>query len=407
MKRLLLIAHQFPPAPSPGALRPGYLARYLPNWGWNVTTITATLDEPPFAARVLHVSGTWQLQERIRAQVVTKSGDPFSPVRVVLRSIKEMLLFPDATAPWMMPAIKAGVQHLQQERYDAILSTAMPATAHVIAWFLAMRFRLPWIADYRDPWTGNFYDVRGGPFRKFVAPLLERAIMRRANALSTTLPGFSNLIGRFNRRKVEIIPNAYDPSDWDSVPDMDPEGFNLCFTGSMYNGKRSPELLFAALAELKAEGDPAGAASVHFYGRNLHNVAAAAVRHGIGSSVNQHDVVPHSEALRAQRASAGLLIFLNMDSATSHEMGSKYLEYLGARRPILVFGPPDSVMRPFMTQQNLGWFASTVTEAKEAVRGAHAAFTQGNWENQMRWNDIPSATELARSFATLLDRISQ
>ncbi len=79
MKRLLLVAHTFPPAPSPGALRPGYLARYLPQFGWDVTTITATSETPPFHARVVHAYGTTPLENRIRSRINARVSDPYSP----------------------------------------------------------------------------------------------------------------------------------------------------------------------------------------------------------------------------------------------------------------------------------------------------------------------------------------
>jgi hypothetical protein len=407
MKRLLLVAQVFPPAPSPGALRPGYLARYLAQFGWNVTTLTETAEEPPFPARVIHTgSQSPALGDRIRTRIAAHAADPYSPVRVMLRELKEMLLFPDATAQWMAPAIRAGSKLLSTEHYDAILSTAHPPSVHVVAWILARKYGLPWIADYRDPWAGNAY-LRRGPLRSMLERLLERGMLHRAKAITTISQPIADQIGSFHRRRdVHVIPNAYDPSDWDAIPDTIPRRFDLCYTGSMYDGKRSPELLFAALAQLRAAGDPAGqAARVHFYGQNSDNVAGSALRCGVNLIVRQHGKVPRSTAMRAQRSAAALLIFLNMDPATAHEMGSKYLEYLGARRPIIAFGPPGSVMRPFIDKHGLGWYASNVTEAEHAIRSAYARFETGRIDVAFNAREIPSARQLAATFAGVLDAV--
>jgi hypothetical protein len=84
-------------------------------------------------------------------------------------------------------------------------------------------------------------------------------------------------------------------------------------------------------------------------------------------------------------------------------MGSKFLEYVGARRPIVAIGPSHSVMKPFLERYDLGWFASNVEEAKFAVRAAHERFTKGEYELAASADAVPTAEELAARFAAVLD----
>ena len=114
-------------------------------------------------------------------------------------------------------------------------------------------------------------------------------------------------------------------------------------------------------------------------------------------------MVPRAAALRAQRSAAALLIFLNMDESTAGEMGSKYLEYMGARRPIIAIGPKSSIMREFIDRSGLGWFASDVDEAKAALRQAYARFASGSYELHRDTGLVPTARTLARRFADVLD----
>ncbi|HZZ65311.1 MAG TPA: glycosyltransferase [Candidatus Baltobacteraceae bacterium] len=405
MKRLLLVSYVFPPAPSPGALRPGYLARYLPQFGWDVTTLTTGDENPTFPARLLRA--TPQLEQNIRGGIVGRSSSPHSPLRRLMRAAKETIYFPDSTAGWMPPAISAGLNALASEPYDAIMSTALPASAHVIAWILAKKTGLPWIADYRDPWNGNAY-LRRGPVRRMLERWLERGMLHRANAVTTISEAIASQLAAFHKRRdVHVIPNAYDPSDWEGVPEISPARFDLCFTGSMYGGTRNPDLLFAALAQLRSAGEPAGnAARVHFYGPNSEQVIERASHYGLTLIVRHHGTVPRAAAMRAQRSCAGLLIFLNMDPATGSEMGSKYLEYLGAHRPILAFGPPNSVMRDFLSRTGVGWFAGEVDQAAQAVRDAYDRFTSGAFEVRAEPGSVSTSYELARRFTEILDGVS-
>lgn len=408
MKRVLLIAHVFPPEPSPGALRPGYLAHYLPQYGWEATVLTQSVGTPPFPARVVTTGKVVSaFESRLRSSLAARSTDPYSPLRRRLRAVKDMMLFPDATAPWIRVARGLGSNVLQREHFDAILSTALPSTVHVVAADLARRSGLPWIADYRDPWAGNAY-VKRGPVRTFLEEHLERRLLRRAACITTISRPIAAQLETFHRRPdVHVIPNAYDPAEWEPIADVAPPRFDLCYTGSMYDGKRTPDLLFAAIAQLRTARDAAAtAARVHFYGPNSDNVAQSAVRFGVTLNVRQHGVVARPQAMRAQRASAALLIFLNMDPATGTEMGSKFLEYLGARRPIIAFGPANSVMRDVIRRHRLGWFASDVEEAKAALRAAYSRFNAGTHELTVDSRAFPTARELARRFAERLDAVT-
>ncbi len=405
MKHVLLITYVFPPEPSPGAQRPGFLARYLPRFGWNVTSLTATCTQPSFPARLIttgHVGSSFE--RRVRDSIAERGTPDHAMLRRMLRGAKEMLLFPDRTAPWIPHALARGAAVLRNERFDAIVSTAMPASAHVIGGLLAGVSGLPWIADYRDPWAGNAY-VRRGPVRKALEELCERRLIARAATITTISEPIAAQLRAFHRRSdVHVIPNAYDSAEWDALGDVSPSGFDLCYTGSMYDGQRSPEMLFTALSALREGGEAAGlAARVHFYGANSDNVVTCAHQLGVGSIVEQHGVVLRPLALRAQRESAALLIFLNMDRSTGHELGSKFLEYMGARRPILAFGPPNSALRELIEGRGLGWFASSVDEAIRNVRAAHASYRAGMYERAPDAAGLPTALDLAQRFSERLD----
>lgn len=386
MKRVLLAAYVFPPEPSPGSLRPGYIARYLPRYGWEAVVLTHSAEEPPFPARVVRAHGALtELLDRL-------------PFRV-----RDALLFPDATSGWIVDAVRTGLHVLRTERIDAILGSALPASVHAVCSVLSLAGGVPWIADYRDPWAGNAY-VRRGKIRTQMEQTLERSLLRRAHGITTVSDAVSAHVARFlGRRDVQTIPNAYDPAEWENIPAAQRREFELVFTGSMYDGRRSPEVLFNALARLRERGDPAGNARIHFYGPSSDFVKAAAQRFAIADRVEVHGMVPRTQAMQAQRAAAATLIFLSMESAGTSEMGSKFLEYLGARRPMLAFGPQGSAMDAFLAQHELGWYASSVEDAQTALQRAYEHFVRGSADVTAQPDAFPTAPRMAERFAERLD----
>ena len=99
-------------------------------------------------------------------------------------------------------------------------------------------------------------------------------------------------------------------------------------------------------------------------------------------------------------------MFLSTDPATTGELGSKLLEYCGARRPILAFGPRESVVRTFIEQHRLGWFATSVDEAVAALIAAHEQYASKEWTVDLPDGAFFDGRALARAFAGELDDVA-
>src|SRR5438477_126710 len=81
-----------------------------------------------------------------------------------------------------------------------------------------------------------------------------------------------------------------------------PTEFRICYAGKLYPKLRTPDIVFAAVAELRRSGDPAGlAARFDFYGEDPNLVAQAAARYGLADAVTIHGEVERIVALSAMR----------------------------------------------------------------------------------------------------------
>jgi glycosyltransferase involved in cell wall biosynthesis len=406
MRRVLLIAYHFPPQPAAGALRPKFLARYLPQFGWEPTVLTRPCGAAPDVDCRIETAPVLgeAFESSVRSALGQTNGSvtPAQPsaLRKALRTAKEVVSFPDRAVGWWLPAVAKGLQLCDTYRFDAIVSTAMPPTAHLVAGTIARLRNLPWVADFRDPWSGNHMHSASA-VRARAERALESWLLRRAIAI-TAVPTIADRVEDVHKRAVVRIGNAYDPSDWVGLASISPQRFELCHTGHLYEGQITPALLFEALASLRSEGSAAGGARVLFYGPIEDTVTSLARSFGIESQVEQRGVVPHEEALLAQRRASHLLVLLKMDDDTVGILGSKILEYCGAGRRILAFGPPASAMRAFIDDNRLGWFAGDLDEARLALRAAYDLYAAGDWEIR-RPGVALEASRLAQLFATQLD----
>ncbi|NWF77965.1 MAG: glycosyltransferase, partial [Chloroflexi bacterium] len=267
MKRVLIIAYYFPPRPAVASLRPLGLAKYLPEFGWEAVILTAALPGKPdpqfqvietqyrdrlgFAKRLLKLDSQAPLIAQVKNKLKVRSER--SPLDFALATIGGIIAYPDPQKGWQRFAVEAGWDILRQQNIKAMISTSPPVTSHIIARKLKGEFQIPWVADLRDLWTQNYYYLYG-PLRKLIERKLELNTLSLADALVTiSQPAADDLRSLHKHKPVHSIPNGFDPTEVNTAPAKLTDKFTITYTGNLYPGKQSPELLFAALHDLISE----------------------------------------------------------------------------------------------------------------------------------------------------------
>jgi hypothetical protein len=397
LKRLLLFTYYYPPQPEAGSLRPAYLTRYLEEYDWATTVITPKVAGGNVGSRVQLASSRKNLRRHLTAMTP----------QFAKRALRNALYFPDIAIYWLAKALRDASQAVRRQRFDAVMSTALPGTMHIAGAIAHRRYVLPWLADYRDLWTPNPYR-EFGPIRRFTERRLEQFLLRDADTITMVSESFADPLRKLApHSRLRVIPNALDPADWDSIADLRPTDFRFCYGGRLYGGRRSPEVLFAAIAALRTSGEPAGLnATLDFFGPEPGLVKPLIARYGLNSIVTLHGVVERSEMLRAERSSAVLVILLRPDASTASEYGSKIYEYSGAKRPVLAIGGSESVVKTLMETSGLGLFVSGVEDCKDAVRTLYGRFVRGDIEPHVEPSFKPfTARQLASRFAEVLNEM--
>ena len=392
MKNVLLLTYFFPPQPEAGALRPAYLAKYLPLHNWLPTVIT-----PKFRPPEAHRPATKNPSRLAR----------FQSLRNIRTALRNTLIFPDIAVYWLRPAFREAQTALAEKTYDAVLSTALPGSMHILGAMLQRKYGLPWIADYRDLWTSNPYR-RFGPVRTRIERAVERRVIASSNAVTVVGDDMVAAIRTIKPRgDIFVIPNAFDPQDWAGVPNLMPEEFRFCYGGRLYEGVRTPELIFRAVAELRAEGDQAGlAVRFDFFGPDELMVSSLASRFRLADIVRVHGSVERPRMLLAERSAAVLMLLARSDASGLNEQGSKIFEYFGARRPVLATGAKGSVLEKLLRDTGVGTLVTTLDECKSAIRELYQRYQLGSFEVEPTCKIAEfSATTLAARFAEVLDKV--
>jgi glycosyltransferase involved in cell wall biosynthesis len=428
MNKVLIITYHFPPRPTVASLRPLGLARYLPEFGWEAVILTAALPgrpDPQFEVvetprrdsavlgwgRRLFKLDTEQTLMAQTAQLKKKLRikSERSPLDVLLAAVGEITAYPDPQKGWRRFAVEAGEGILRQQNIKAMISASPPVTSHIIAKKLKDQLKIPWIADFHDLWTQNYY-YPYSPLRRMRERKLELKTLSAADVLVTVSQPAADELGVLHRRKtVPTIPYGFDPAELNTTAGNLTDKFTITYTGNLYPGKQSPEPLFAALRDLIAEGSmDASDVEVRFYGPEAGWIDRQAERYGLTDVVKQFGMVPREIALKKQRESQLLLSLKWNDPEHRGAYSAKIFEYLAARRPVLAVGGFPDVVDDLLNETRAGVSARTAEEAKtlllpmyQEYKATGAASYSGDEAEINKY----SHRESAKRFASILDSL--
>lgn len=383
-RRWLCIAYAFPPTNRSGTHRTLGFVRELDRLGWDATIITAQpaaadpLDRklidlvPPHTKSVAVewydlVDGIKRLAGRGGSTAVEDTAStaetscgtfegytrPWHGIRYAARRwISQCLQTPDSRLGWVIPGVRSALAEVSRARPDVIYSTSPYMSAHLIAMIVSVRTRIPWVADFRDPWRGN-------PFRKLSSrsldawdAMLEYAVLRTARHVICNTPTMrSALVARraFVRRKCSVILNGFDPGRTPSEPagpfDAPQDETVLLHCGQFY-GPRRPHVWFDALRRA-IDTAPQGTHGLtmellgppNYHGRPLTEIARTC---GVAQRVRVLGVRPHGEVLERMQHAHVLLLAGSEGPGVELQVPNKLFEYLAARRPVIANFPTQS-----------------------------------------------------------------
>ncbi len=364
LRKVLIVAYYWPPKGGVGVLRWLKTAKYLPEFGWQPLVLTPTpsahitqdsslLDE----AKGIHVInhpikepyGAYNLLRGKKKDTEVKTinvsdGKPGVVTRLA-NFIRGNFFIPDARKNWIKPASKVISDLVRNEKIDAIVSTGPPHSMHLAVLHSELN-NVPWIADFRDPWTDIDFvdDLYMTGWAKKRNAKLEQEVLRTAEQVVTVSPSWGKLLADISGRKdIKIINNGYDTVDFEGLePNKSPNKITFSHIGTM-NRKRNTEELWCALQKLimcKPE-----------LTKKLRLQLIGQVDAGIFESLRQFDLLNYTEhlpqldyreALSAGSNSNALILPIQNFRTKKGRIPAKLYEYLAVQNPIIYIGPKDS-----------------------------------------------------------------
>lgn len=342
-RRLLVVAYYFPPLGGAGVQRTLKFVKYLPEFGWQPVVLTAKLKGAYLGDASLEREVPPGVFVHRTSALLLPSWLPWRLRNFVAR----WLLVVDEQLGWLPFAVTQGRKIIEDSGIEAVYTTSAPYTAHLIGLRLKVQTGLPWVADFRDPWLGNFSNTFPSPLHKQMAQRFEHQISLTAErVVVVSEPMREALLARYSLapEQVYTLSNGYDPADFDGVEPLGQEAarFVIVYSGSFY-GRQTPiyflQGLRAALGDGRLSRQKVQVRFVGNIGQTARNQIKAL---GLTDKVQVTGYLPHRQSIGHLLGADLLLLVVGSGPGSEVVFTGKVFEYLAAGKPILALVAPGA-----------------------------------------------------------------
>ena len=383
---MLVVAYYFPPILTSGALRPAAFCRYLRKYGWlpRVLTVDPNSVNPPMeidetlsrnlpadlqidhAAHAKPIKAFIWFRDRLQCMVpgqgvITSTSETITPTARKQKDIDLftrtrtkwndlmldwLLTFPESQSYWKQPAIRKLRDLPVHERPMVVYATGGPWTSLLVGEQLARQWRVPFVADFRDPCSRNpNLEERSPVLIKKIKSLEERVCQSAAAVITNTIE-LQNSFSEdypYLRDKFITITNGFDQHSVSYVNKASnltssSVGLELCHFGTVYGG-RNPLELFRAIKEISTESrcepEQLRLRFVGLWEVDDDRVEALAQELEKRGYLRRDPPVPHKVCLQQMSEAQVLLV---IQDGYPLQIPGKIYEYIATGRPLLIIG---------------------------------------------------------------------
>ena len=405
MKRVLIISYYWPPTGGSGVQRWVKFAKYLPSEGWQPVIYTpenpeqlavdeSLAAEVPAETEIIktHITEPYELYKKfLKKSGHSKEAVEVNPVNAQNKTFAQKAAMwvrgnffrPDPRCLWIRPSVKFLKKYLKEHPVDLIVSTGPPQSMHIIGMKLARETGLPWIADFRDPWTKIFYFKHLSMTRATERwhRRMEKRVLDEASVVVAVSPLVQQEFQNMTQTPVELITNGFDECDFgqgapdksglshpdpDQATNIDPDqksrlaaggpdkDFVITHTG-LFAADGNPTTLWKVLAaKCTKDEEFRKHLRIRFVGKTDDAILEAVRDEGLDGHLTDMGYQPHAVAIREQRTASLLILPLRKEPEYRAVLPGKLFEYLASWRPVLGIGQPDGAMSMILNTTKTG-----------------------------------------------------
>jgi glycosyltransferase involved in cell wall biosynthesis len=331
-RRLALFTRALPPHSGVGVHRPLSFIRYGARHGWRIDAFGGPAPEKEN-----------QHGDELLARVPATARLHIIPPSSRQPSYR---FFPrvDGGLTNALDYARCAIDVMRDDPPDLVLASGPPFFTFVSARFVARRFGVPLVLDYRDEWTECPFDfvTKDGDDLEW-----ERRCLAEADAVLFATESFLRhqlrVFPELDRRRGHVVPNGWDPDDFASIasettsrPHVGSATLRIAHVGNLA-GHTPPFDFLESLRRLLADRPEwISRIKLSFIGRRSLSTDDAIREFPYPEVLEIVDQVGKRDAIRRMHE-ADVLLLLSAPGLERY-LPTKLFEYLASRRPVLIFG---------------------------------------------------------------------
>lgn len=378
MRRALVITYYWPPTGGSGVQRWVKFAKHLPEFGWQPVIYTpenpeqlaiddSLIADMPEQAEVIkrRIVEPYALARNILGDFGEK-GAGVNPVNRQEKSLKQKialwlrgnLFVPDPRVWWVRPSVSFLRKYLKKHPVDVIVSTGPPQSMHLIGLELHKSTGIPWVADFRDPWTKLFYfkHLCLSPKAKKRHRQMEREVLDNASAVVAVTPMVQADFKAVTDTPVHLISNGFDEDDFgfstgrgSSRMKRTDTKFRIVHTG-LFASDGNPLALWDAIAGLPFKDR----IDIRLAGKVDAEIVEAIKDAGLEPNLSLLGYISHDDSVQELKNADMLILPLRQEPEYKKALPGKIFEYLASLKPVLGIGQEDGAAAQLLNKSNAG-----------------------------------------------------
>lgn len=355
MKTALILAYDFPPYVSVGGLRPLSWYKHLHNfevipivvtrqwnnkYGTDLDYIAAGESSSELIEKTEHgMIIRAPYKPNLANRLMLKYGSSkFVFIRKAISAFYEFAQFVIKVGP------KSSIYHsaknyLKHNKVDVIIATGDPFILFSYAAQLGKQYSIPWLADYRDPWSQKI-NIQSNFILKKWHTHFERKIVNTSRAVITVSDFLKHRISKvIDSSNFYILPNGYEPDAFKKIQTIQQRNdcFSIAYVGTIYDWH--PLRSFLKVANQFISTKKNASFTINFFGITLHNQSITTTLEelianefpSLSPYIQVHKKLPN-DILLMELARQNLLLLFNDYSI----LGTKIFDYIGLKRTVLL-----------------------------------------------------------------------
>lgn len=359
-KKVLILAYDFPPYVSVGGLRPYSWYKYFGEFGIYPVVVTRQWENKygnhldyiaPSETNQTIIEQTEQgtiirtpYKPNLANKILLKYGEnKFKLIRRLITAFYELFQFIFFVGP-KVQLYYVAKEYLKTNKVDVIIATGEPFVLFKYSSTLSKKFNIPWIADYRDPWTQNKKRKKFLIINR-IQSFYEHKFLNNAKLLFLTTANefFKYKISeKIKNKNIYVIENGFNPdiSEKQSLISRDSKILNIAIVGTIYDYHPLKEFLRGVNSFLK--DNSRAKLNINFFGTNKDFTIKNLIKNKfklLDQKVFFYKKIDNTK-LAEYLSKQNILILFNYYAI----IGTKIYDYLAAKRCILLCFTGDNIV---------------------------------------------------------------